>query len=64
MELTCFYKVNKVFVFLRVMAKCRKNFILPLATRFHEETKLVHLGGLSVLPREKVNLNLFIVKFS
>lgn len=49
----------RFFVF-RVLAKCTKKVILPLATRLHDDMKLVHLGGLSLLPTEKVNLDLLI----
>ncbi|KAJ6646586.1 hypothetical protein Bhyg_01799 [Pseudolycoriella hygida] len=35
---------------------CSATQILPLVSKFHEDTHLVHLGGLSLLPTEK-NIN-------
>lgn len=45
------------FHFLRIWDKCAALHVLPLIPRFQEDKQLVHLGGLSLLPTEKVKLN-------
>lgn len=49
------YKKSCVkFSLFRIIEKSPKELILPLKEMFHENMKLVHLGGISLLPAEKV----------